>query len=88
MTTQKSRRGLYILAGLGVGLMMVPSVRKKVLSFIEESNPGLYHNLSGLIEHITAAVEAGTEAVRQYDEKHADRLVKFESDEESPNYIV
>ena len=88
MTNGKSRRGLYLLAGLGVGLMMVPGIRKRVLNFIEESNPELYHNFSNLKEQLTAAVEAGAESVRQPDNKQPDNLVKFESDEESPNYIV
>lgn len=90
MARSRRRRGIYLLAGIGIGLLLVPSIRKRVLTVIEETNPEIYHEFSNLKRQLMDAFEAGVEAARQKEQEFSkpDNLVKFESDEESPNYIV
>ena len=90
MTGRKRLRGgIYLVTGIGIGLMMVPGIRSRILNLFKDSNPKLYDELTNLKDQLVAAVEAGVEAARQKrPEQRSDNLIKFESDEESPNYIV
>lgn len=87
--SSSGRRGLFVV-GIGIGLMLVPVVRKRVLNVIEDSSPEIYRLLSEAKDQVKSAVEAGLEAARQYDKEsaHSDKLVNFESEDESPNFIV
>jgi len=76
--------------GIGIGIILIPSARKRVSTFMEKLNPELYNNLSNFINQLESAIEAGIEAANLADNKASstDNLAKLEADEESPNYII
>lgn len=84
------RKRPFLILGIGVGLLLFSPVGKRVISVIK-SSPKFSRTLDNARELIVSAVEAGIEAARRKEaelSKDSDDLTKFESDEESPNYIV
>lgn len=90
MATKRRRRGIYLGIGIGCGLILIPEVRKRVLTYLGKSYPTFYSNLVNLKDQLVAAIDAGVEAAsqRRKRQKDIDNLVKFEADEDSPNYII
>lgn len=88
MSTRKSS-GIYFLMGIGLGAILIPSIRKRVLSFMKNMNPDLYNDLANFKERLESAIAAGIEAAGSENKtKSVNKLIELEADEESPNYII
>ncbi len=86
----RKRGGIYFVIGMGLGLILIPNVRKRVLTLMENLHPELYNNFSNLKERLRTAIEAGIEAAGRSENKinKTNNFIKLETDEESPNYII
>jgi len=88
MSRSRSYR-IYLYLGIGIGLALFPSTRKRVIKIVG-SSPKINQGLENFKESMVISAKSGVDAVRKRFGTTTETAqgFQFESDEESPKYII